>query len=96
MNENQYVQLEVTALSRDQVIAKLETAKRIYLGKANACCCGCSGTYAERGTPLFKSRVKKVLKLPGLVFIQSNNSPSYCRTTLPGGIRGKWLIIFQE
>lgn len=85
-----------TLLSQEQVLAKLETATRIYLGKAFDCCCGCSGTYAERGTPAFNARRTRAIKLASQRFVQTSDGPTYCCALLEGLSGDKWLIIYQD
>ena len=43
-----------------------ETATRVYYGTDHACRCGCKGSYAEAGTKLFTSRLKKIQKLENI------------------------------
>jgi Ni,Fe-hydrogenase I small subunit len=33
---------------------------KVYSGKKGSCCCGCSGTYWEKGDKMFSSMLKKV------------------------------------
>jgi len=37
--------------------------ERVYFGKANKCCCGCSGNYHEVADPNSKGAVTRALKL---------------------------------
>lgn len=39
---------------------KREKVTRIYIGKANKCCCGCSGKYTERSDKRFGAKADQV------------------------------------
>ena len=43
-----------------QSTKNLSAATKIYSGASSCCRCGCKGTYAEAGTKLFTSRLKKM------------------------------------
>jgi hypothetical protein len=41
----------------------LANVTRIYVGQDRVCRCGCKGTYAEAGTPLFTRRLRQMERL---------------------------------
>jgi hypothetical protein len=45
------------------VCADLNEAVRVYNGVADACMCGCKGTYVDAGTRAAKMRINKILKI---------------------------------
>lgn len=80
-----------TVISKEQAIAYLDTAKSLYIGKRNSCCCGCSGKHFEKSHKEFEG-VKMAFRKKKNAWLHDGTNKDYCYCLT----RDKIFIIYQD